>query len=485
MVSRGASVAFGLALDGSQVPLESGKGIRFCVKTMLHETIEADRVDSQREDARLAALASIQILDTPQEPVYDTITQLVAEYFRADSAMIAFADQSRIWIKSSWGMRICELPRMHSVFDLVLARNGPVIVPDCANYSASDGILLSPKTLGAAFFASVPVRSFDGLILGELVIFRRERRQDLTSGELQVLENVADIVSSHLELRRQRETSQARLLQHQSAMEMDSGKWPRNSDLRRALKQRQFVLYYQPEISLTTHKIVALEALIRWKHPEKGLIQPMEFVPLAEKSGLILPIGDWVLSEACTQIRKWCREDHRHTSLRVCVNLSARQFSRMGLADHIKALLLEAGVSSRQLGLEMTESSLVPNMQVALDVLATLRELGVSLLLDDFGTGFSSLNHLHSFRFDALKIDRSFVSRITEGEEPLNIVRAIVELARALGMDVVGEGIETIQQYRLLRRVGCRFGQGFLFARPMSAEDVTQLLRLPGRVLPR
>jgi EAL domain-containing protein (putative c-di-GMP-specific phosphodiesterase class I) len=210
----------------------------------------------------------------------------------------------------------------------------------------------------------------------------------------------------------------------------------------------------------------------------------MDFIPLAEESGLILPIGDWGLAEACRQIQKWCREDSRHTTLRVGVNLSARQFSREGLADHVEALLLQSGISSRQLGLEMTESSLIPNMRTAMEVLGSLRKLGVSLLMDDFGTGYSSLNHLHSFPFDVLKIDSSFVGRMTDGDQALQIVRTIIELARVLGMDVVAEGIETREQYRLLRQLGCRFGQGYLFARPLSADAVTRLLRLPGRVLP-
>jgi EAL domain-containing protein (putative c-di-GMP-specific phosphodiesterase class I) len=262
------------------------------------------------------------------------------------------------------------------------------------------------------------------------------------------------------------------------------GDWPCQGDLREALEQGQFVLYYQPEIDLVTRKIVGLEALIRWVHPERGLITPMDFIPLAEESGLILPIGDWGLAEACSQIQKWCQEDIRHGSLRVCVNLSARQFSRKGLADHVEALLMQSGISSRQLGLEMTESSLIPNVRTATEVLGSLRRLGVSLLMDDFGTGYSSLNHLHSFPFDVLKIDRSFVGRMTEGEQPLQIVRTIIELARVMGMDVVAEGIETYEQYRQLREMRCRFGQGYLFARPMTVEAVTQLLRLPGRVLP-
>jgi EAL domain-containing protein (putative c-di-GMP-specific phosphodiesterase class I) len=210
----------------------------------------------------------------------------------------------------------------------------------------------------------------------------------------------------------------------------------------------------------------------------------MDFIPLAEESGLILPIGDWVLSQACSQIQKWCDEDVNHLSLRVGVNLSARQFSREGLADHVEALLIQSGISSRQLGLEMTESSLIPNVRTALEVLGSLRRLGVSLLMDDFGTGYSSLNNLHAFPFDVLKIDRSFVTRMTEGDQPLQIVRTIIELARVMGMDVVAEGIETREQYRLLRDMKCRYGQGYLFARPMTAEAITEMLRLPGRLLP-
>jgi EAL domain-containing protein (putative c-di-GMP-specific phosphodiesterase class I) len=263
-----------------------------------------------------------------------------------------------------------------------------------------------------------------------------------------------------------------------------AGIWPRKSDLRQALDKRQFVLFYQPEIELASRKIVGLEALIRWKHPERGLIPPMDFIPLAEESGLILPIGDWGLSEACSQIQKWNREDPDLAAPRVCVNLSARQFAREGLADHVEALLRLSGVSSRLLGLEMTESSLISENGTTLEVLGSLRRLGVSLLMDDFGTGYSSLHHLHSLPFDVLKIDRSFVTRMTAGDQALQIVRTIVELARVLGMDVVAEGIETQEQYTLLRQLGCRFGQGFLFSRPVPADTISQMLRLPGRVLP-
>jgi EAL domain-containing protein (putative c-di-GMP-specific phosphodiesterase class I) len=443
-------------------------------------------IDRQREDERLAALDSTGILDTPPEPSYDAIVRLAAEYFQADSATIAFADESRVWMKSCWGQMVRELPRKNSIFDLVLAEDGPVVVPEISRHPQCDALLPRLRQLGMASFASVPVRCSDKRILGILTIFRNKPSQKMQAEAIRNLEGLADMVSSQLELRRLRKVlkGNGHGPRHSRTAATAGENWPNGADLHHALDRGQFVLYYQPEVDLATRRIVGLEALIRWSHPERGLIPPMDFIPLAEENGLILPIGDWGLAEACGQIQRWCHEDPRHVSLRVCVNLSARQFLREGLADHVEALLVEAGISSRQLGLEMTESSLIPNLHPALEVLGSLRRLGVSLLMDDFGTGYSSLNYLHSFPFDVLKIDRSFVGRMTEGDQPLQIVRTIIELARVMGMDVVAEGIETLEQYRLLREMKCRYGQGFLFARPMSAEAVTQLLRLPGRVLP-
>ncbi len=453
---------------------------------MPQAALEIGKMDRLQEDARLAALISTGILDTPPEPAYDTITRLAAEYFHADSARLAFADESRIWIKSSWGRSLRELPRQGSIFELVLAEDGPVIVLDISSHPRYDALSPRLKRNGEASFASVPVRSSDGKILGILTIFRNTPSSEMEPEAIRTLEGLAEMVSSLLELRRLRKSihEKGKGQRRARVTAAANGSWPRRADMRQALDQGQFVLYYQPEIDLATRRIVGLEALIRWIHPERGLIPPMDFIPLAEESGLILPIGDWVLSQVCNQIQKWCHEDIRHVSLRVGVNLSARQFSREGLADHVEALLFQSGISSRQLGLEMTESSLIPNINAALGVLGSLRRLGVSLLMDDFGTGYSSLSYLHSFPFDVLKIDRSFICRMSEGDQPLQIVRTIIELARVLGMDVVAEGIETREQYRLLRQMGCRYGQGFLFARPMSADVVTQLLRLPGRVLP-
>jgi EAL domain-containing protein (putative c-di-GMP-specific phosphodiesterase class I) len=456
---------------------------------MANAELQTERTgpDHAREVERLAALASTGILDTEPEAVYDAITRLTAEFFEADTVLLKFADESRVWIKSFAGCAVRELPRQNSIFDMVLAEDGPVVISDISSHAALATSLLELKRLEVSFLASVPVRSTEGKILGVLTVFCRSPREKLAPGELQMLENLAEMVASQLELRRLRRAFAAQpgsRVRDANRVVEPARSWPQAEDLRRAIDQRQFVLYYQPEVELTTRKIVGVEALIRWQHPERGLILPMDFIPLAEENGLILPIGDWGLAEACAQIKLWCTEDPSRSSLRVLVNLSARQFSRPGLADHVEALLVQFGISSRQLGLEMTESSLIPNVRIALEVLGSLRRLGVTLLMDDFGTGYSALNHLHTFPFDVLKIDRSFICRIQDGDQPLQIVRTIIELARVLGMDVVAEGIETAEQYRLLRQLGCRFGQGYFFARPLAAEAVMQLLRLPGRILP-
>ncbi|MGD0830371.1 MAG: EAL domain-containing protein [Terracidiphilus sp.] len=454
---------------------------------MPRRELEIAGIDQRQEEARLAALTATGILDTPPESSYDAIVRLAAEYFSVDAATIAFADESRVWMKSCLNQTVRELPRRNSIFDRVLAENGPVVVSDVFKDPTCNSILPRLKQIGKGSFASVPVRNAEGIILGILTIFRNEPSLEMLPAGIRTLESLAEMVTSQLELRRLRHAMNRNGNGHDllhAHGNTAKASWPDMADLRHALDYGQFELYYQPEVDLATRQIIGLEALIRWNHPERGLVPPMDFIPLAEENGLILPIGDWGLAEACSQIQKWCQEDSGHVTLRVCVNLSARQFSREGLTDHVEALLLQSGICSRQLGLEMTESSLIPNMHVAMEVLGGLRRLGVSLLMDDFGTGYSSLNYLHSFPFDVLKIDRSFVGRMTEGEQPLQIVRTIIELARVLGMDVVAEGIETLEQFRLLREMKCRYGQGYLFARPLTAAAVTQLLRLPGRILP-
>ncbi|WP_420237777.1 EAL domain-containing protein [Telmatobacter bradus] len=446
--------------------------------------LEKGKFDQQGENARLAALAATGILDTEPETSFDAITRLCAEYFQADTVLLGFGDESRVWFKSFWGESVRELPRQRSIFEMLLQANGPIIVPDLLRDQRFGCEWMSLRRLEVHSLAAVPIRSSEGYILGELVVFNSQVRRKMSIDELRMLESMAEMVASQLELRRLRRAIKINKKPLQTDRRESNKEWPQVQDLRRALERREFVLYYQPEVELSTRRIVGVEALIRWRHPERGLIPPMDFIPIAEECGLIMPIGDWGLAEACGQISRWNAEDDKLNSLRVCVNLSARQFSRHGLADHVEALLRQQGIPSRQLGLEMTESSLISDINTALEVLGSLRRLGISLLMDDFGTGYSSLNYLHSFPFDVLKIDRSFVGRMTDGDQALQIVRTIIELARVLGMDVVAEGIETVEQYQLLRGLGCRFGQGYLFAHPLPVESISHLLRLPGRLLP-
>jgi len=439
------------------------------------------------ESERQAALRALDILDAPPEPCFDTITRLAATQLHMEVAYLAFVDETRVWVMSNFGRRIKEFPRQGSYTSQVVAEGESVVVLDVEAQEDDRGLARLHKAWGMRFFAGVPVRSADGVVIGALCLGDTHAHSFFGQENLSLLERLAELVSDQLELRRLRalaltppETDDHCAL-HPGAMARSSTtvNWPQPEDMRDALKWNQFVLHYQPEVELATGRIVGLEALVRWQHPQRGLVPPLEFIPHAEENGLILPLGDWGLGQALRQMQQWQWQWPKLESLRVCVNLSARQFSRIGLADHVESLLLETGLSGRQLGLEMTESSLIPNMATASDVLTSLHKLGVSLHMDDFGTGYSSLSHLHSFPFDVLKIDRSFVQRMQTGRQPLQIVQTILQLARVMDMDVVAEGIETAEQSRLLREMGCRYGQGYLFSRPLPAAQMEQMLAAP------
>ncbi len=240
-----------------------------------------------------------------------------------------------------------------------------------------------------------------------------------------------------------------------------------------------FTVYYQPIVCLKSGSTIGFEALVRWLHPERGLVSPMEFIAMAEETGLIMPLGLWVLSESCRQIIKWqsLNLPAGNSRLTVAVNLSGRQFSEPESIDQIKQVLLETGVDARCLKLEITETVVMEDGEAAAAMLSQLRELGIGLCIDDFGTGYSSLSYLHKFPINILKVDRSFVSRVGEMGENLEIVRAIVMLARSLGMEVVAEGVETAVQLAQMRAIGCEYGQGYFFSKPLDSEAATALLR--------
>ena len=247
------------------------------------------------------------------------------------------------------------------------------------------------------------------------------------------------------------------------------------TDLRRAIEREEFCVHYQPIMSIETEVLAGFEALVRWNHPERGLVPPDEFIPLAEETGFIAEIGALVLRQACRQMRQWHTTLGRE-ALTMSVNLSGKQLTQTNLIQQIQETLQETGLNPACLRLEITESVVMENAELATNTLLQLRKLGVHLSIDDFGTGYSSLSYLHRFPVNTLKIDRSFIGRMAKGDENSEIVRTICTLANNLGMEVVAEGVETRDQLELLRSLKCEYGQGYLFSKPVDSETATELV---------
>jgi diguanylate cyclase (GGDEF)-like protein len=247
------------------------------------------------------------------------------------------------------------------------------------------------------------------------------------------------------------------------------------SDLRQAVEQKEFTIHYQPIMALETGRLAGFEALVRWNHPRRGIVSPVDFIPVAEETGLIVPIGQWVLEEACKKVREWQVQSPGHRALSLSVNLSARQVAQPDLLERVKSALEASKLSPHHLKLEITESVVMDNAEAAALMFKQLRSIGVQLSIDDFGTGYSSLSYLHRFPLNYLKIDRSFVMRMTIDHDNA-IVKTISTLARNLGMQVIAEGIETEEQHQELKKLGCEYGQGFLFSRPVDVEGALRLI---------
>jgi len=248
------------------------------------------------------------------------------------------------------------------------------------------------------------------------------------------------------------------------------------TDLRRAIEREEFRNFYQPIVSLASGKIAGFEALLRWQHPTRGLLGPEEFIAVAEETGLIRELGWWNLREACRQISEWKAQPDADPELTISVNLSVKQFLQPNLVSDIEGLLRELAFPPESLKLEITESTVMGDPIAAVEMLLQIKALGIRLAIDDFGTGYSSLSYLHRFPLDTLKIDRSFISGICEGGEGMEIARTIMPLASNLRLDVVAEGVETIEQVALLRKLRCKFAQGFYFSRPLAAKEAGALL---------
>lgn len=258
--------------------------------------------------------------------------------------------------------------------------------------------------------------------------------------------------------------------------EQNKRKMQLESSLRNALNRNELTLYYQPKINIHTKQLMGVEALLRWNSKEHGFVSPAEFIPIAEESGLIIPIGEWVLKTACTQNKQW--QDLGYESINISINLSARQFQQNNLIPMIKEVLNETGLNPKHLYLEITETMAMANLNQSIDKLEQLKQLGISLSLDDFGTGYSSLNYLKKFPLDVLKIDKSFIHDIISDEQSTAIVKAIISVSKSLDLTVVAEGVETIEQLEVLKSEKCDLAQGYFYSPPIPAHELEKMLTI-------
>lgn len=247
------------------------------------------------------------------------------------------------------------------------------------------------------------------------------------------------------------------------------------TDLRYAVERSELVTYYQPIVDLDSLELIGFEALMRWNHPQRGLVPPGEFIPVSEVTGLIIPMTLWILKNSCQQLAEWQRLSS-NPNLLMSVNISGKHFAHTNLVEQIQRCLKETDLNPACLKLEITESAVMENAEAAIRMLKQLRELGIQISIDDFGTGYSSLSYLHRFPINTLKVDRSFVSTMEDGTENGEIVRTVIALAKSLNLNVIAEGIESIHQLHQLRILGCEYGQGYLFSRPVSVEEIEKLL---------
>ncbi|CAB1369335.1 putative bifunctional diguanylate cyclase/phosphodiesterase [Denitratisoma oestradiolicum] len=252
------------------------------------------------------------------------------------------------------------------------------------------------------------------------------------------------------------------------------------NDLRQAVERSELEMYYQPKVSLKDGRIVGAEALIRWKHPERGFVPPGDFIPLSEENGLILPIGEWLLRDICQQIRHW-HDEGLHPPC-IAINISGRQFQRQNLPDLVAQIMADSNIQPDDIELELTEGTIMSNAETNIEMLVMLKRMGLSLAIDDFGTGYSSLSYLKRFPIDVLKVDYSFVRDITTDNNSAELVRGVIGMAHGLKLEVVAEGVETAAQLELLRQYGCDVIQGFLFSKPLPAGEFAALVKADRRL---
>ena len=424
-----------------------------------------------QEAERLASLRSYQVLDTARDPAFDAVTAAAARALGCPAAVIGLVDEDRQWFKSSAGLaeflgyETRETSREVSFCSYVVATEDVVVVPDTTldPRFADNALVTGPERLRS--YAGAPITGRDGLPLGAICVLDHEPRHH-DAAAVQVLRELGAVVAELLELRRLDATAGlgSRDLLTESRR------------LRTGIDAGELAVHYQPVVELASGRWLGVEALVRWAHPERGLLPPAAFLPLAEASGLVVPLGRDVLHRACAQVARWRREVPAAADLHVAVNVSGRQLGEAEVVETVAEALLVSGLPPQALTVELTETSLA-DTGVEVDIaLQRIRALGVTLALDDFGTGYASFSYLQRFHPDVVKLDRCFVDGLGRSERDDVLAQTLVQLGLRLGCEIVAEGVEQPEQVQALTRLGVRTAQGHLFSTSRSPHDLQEQL---------